>query len=278
MAKNTAGVGNPDFYSLGRGILYASAIDASTGKPTGGWRDMGNCSEMNVTLESETLPHVSSRSGLQVTDKEVTLSQTMAVSFVLEEHNDENVALFMSGEEAAPTNAAIAGFSAYEMVEEVTLGRWYDIVDSDGLRAYDIDAADVTLTETDGPTNLVLDTDYTLDLKMGRIFLLPGASNIATGEGMTLAMAAKAEAATLTQVRGLTEGNVQRALKFIQENAANSNKKKEFEFHKVTIRSDGDYALLSQEYGQMSFGGTVEDASAAYPNSPYVDITDHANS
>jgi hypothetical protein len=280
MAKNTTGLPNTGDYTLGRGIVYESAIDSSTEKPDdGGWRDLGNATEFNVSLETEKLEHKSSRAGLQVVDKEVILSQKMTINFSLDELNDENVANFLSGTVATHTNVAIAGFADYEMIATVVLGRWYDIVASTDERAYDVETADVALTETTGaPVTLVEDTDYTLDLKNGRIFLLSTATNIAAGEPMSITLTANAGASTVEEVRGLTSGNIIRAIKFIGENPANSNKQREYQFHKVTVASEGDLSLIGDEYAIMAFSGTVESSVLADADAPYVRIRDHEDS
>ena len=206
---NTTGLPQTEDYNLGRGIIYLATINATTGKPdAGGWRDVGNAPEFNVTVEAETLEHRSSRQGLQVVDKEVVISQDASLNFSLDELNAENLALFFSGAKATHTNAAIAGFTEYEMITAaaggVTLGRWYDIVDSNGNRAYVIDATKLDLDNGDDDTDLVLNTDYTLDLTMGRIFLLSTATNISAGEALDVTLTADAGAGVTSQVRGLT--------------------------------------------------------------------------
>lgn len=279
MAKNTTGLPNTGDYLLGRGIVYESGIVTATEKPDdGGWRDLGNCSDFTISLETETLEHQSSRKGLRVIDKEVILQQSMTIAFTLDEANDQNVSEFLSGETASHTNAAIAGFTSVEQSASVVLGRHYDLVDASGERAYDIDKSLLTLVESGTPTTLVEDTDYTVDENMGRVFLLSTASNISAGQAMEATLTADAGAAAVEEVRGLTEGNIIRAIKFIGENPANSNKKREWQFHKVTLRSTGDFALISDEYSGMGFEGTVESSELADSAAPYVRVRDHANS
>lgn len=278
MAKNTTGLPNTGDYSLGRGIVYEAAIDGTTELPTiAGWRDLGNATEFNVSLETEKLEHQSSRQGLKVVDKEVILSQKMTIAFTLDELNDENVANFLSGATASHTNVAIAGFTIIEMVSAVTLGRWYDIVNSSNERAYDIDTANLQLDETSGaPVLLVEGTDYTLDSKMGRVFLLTGATNIAAGEPLSVTLAADAGASPVEEIQGMTSGNIVRAIKFVGENPANSDKQREYQFHKVTLASEGDLSLIGDEYSVMAFTGAVESSVLADSAAPFVRIRDHA--
>lgn len=277
MAKNTTGLPNTGDYVLGRGIVYLASLDSVTSKPDiAGWRDVGNATEFTVTLETEKLEHQSSRQGLKVVDKEVILSQKMSLGFTLDEINDQNLSLFLSGETASHTNAAIAGFVATVQSTSVTLGRWYDLVNASGERAYDIATANLTLTETGTPTVLVEGTDYTVDEKMGRVFLLSTATGIADGEELDAVLTADAGASPVEEVRGMTQGNVVVALKFIAENPANSNKKREYQFHKVTLASEGDLALIGDEFATMAFTGSVEDATSVDADAPFLRIRDHA--
>jgi hypothetical protein len=279
MAKNLTGLPNTGDYTLGRGIVYESGIDSSTEKPDdSGWRDLGNATEFNVSLETEKLEHKSSRAGLQVVDKEVVLSQKMTLNFSLDELNDENVASFLSGEVAAHTNPAIAGFSVTVLSATVVLGRWYDLVNTAGERAYDLETGDILLEKTTGPVTLIENTDYTLDLKNGRAFMLSTASNISAGDSLQVTVTAEATASPVEEVRGMTQGNLIRAVKFIGENPANSNKQREYQFHKVTLASEGDLALISDEYAVMAFSGTVESSVLADADAPFVRIRDHAQS
>ena len=279
MAKNLTGLPNTGDYTLGRGIVYESGINTSTEKPDlNGWRDLGNSTEFNVSLETEKLEHKSSRAGLQVVDKEVVLSQKMTINFSLDELNDENVASFLSGETATHTNPAIAGYSVTVLSATVVLGRWYGLVNTAGERAYDLETGDILLEKTTGPVTLVENTDYTLDLKNGRAFILSTASNIAAGDSLQVTVTAEATASPVEEVRGMTQGNLIRAVKFIGENPANSNKQREYQFHKVTLASEGDLSLIGDEYSIMAFSGTVESSVLADADAPFVRIRDHAES
>lgn len=274
---NTTGVPKTEDYLLGRGAIYFSSIVTATGLPdANGFRHLGNAPEMAVAMEVETLEHQSSLEGLKVVDKEVVISQKANVTFALDEVSHENLALFFSGSQAAHTNVAVAGFAKYEMISAasggVTLGRWYEIVNSSGERAYDVEAGDVVLNNGDDDTLLVLDTDYTLDLDMGMIFLLSTATNIAEGEALDVTLTAEATAKAVNEVRGLTSTNVIGALKFVGINPANNDKKEEWQFHKVQLKADGDFSLISDEFTQMGFTAAAERNTLADADAPIVRI------
>lgn len=271
---NTTGIANPNDYKLGRGILYFSLLDPATQRPLG-WRDLGNSSEFTLTTTSETLDHRSSRTGLSVLDKQITLSRDSTFSFLLEEFNDQNIALLMSGDYAGFVNPTVAGFAEHTAYSNVELGKWYDIVDDDGNRAYDVAAANLTVkagVSSTPSTPLVLDTDYRLDAKMGRIFLLSTAVDVANSDYISLTLTANAyAAATVNEVRFMTRASVEGALKFIEENPVDnsSNNRREWVFPKVTLTADGDMSMIGDDWATLPFSGAVQSNELASPNSPY---------
>lgn len=269
---NTTGRTNPDHYKLGRGILYFAELD-SNGRPKG-WRDLGNAPEFNLNIEQETLEHRSSRGGLATTDKEVTISRDLNFNFQLEEFNDQNVAALFSGDRASPTNAAVAGFNEYAAYEDVRLGHWFDLRNSNGARAYDIDKADLTLKGLDYPTEtaLVEGTDYEVDEEMGRIFLLSSASNIEDGHSLLIELDANPTAKGIDEVRALTRSDVTGALKFIEVNPVNQDRRREWEFHRINLSAEGDVSMIGDDWSNMPFSGTSQQNEGASPDSPTLTV------
>jgi len=270
---NTTGLPQTGDYNLGRGVLYAGTLTGGTGLPKE-YFDLGNATEFNLSVETEKLEHQSSRQGLKVVDKEATVSQKVSLSFTLDEINFQNLASFFQGTTASHTNVAVAGFAEWTMIPApgVVLGRWYDIVNTAGNRAYDIESANLTVKN--GTTNavLVLNTDYTLDLTMGRIFFLSTATGIAAGVTVKVTLAADVGAVGVDEVKTLTQTSSAVALKFISQNPANSDKKTEYQFHKVTLKAEGDLALIGDEWTTMPFTAVAEANEAADSDSPYLTI------
>jgi hypothetical protein len=271
---NTTGKPRTKDYSLGRGVVMFAELDAATGLPKG-FRDLGNAPEFNVSAELESLEHQSSRGGLRVTDKEVILSQKLNLSITLDEVNFENVSLFFSGDKEDIVNPAVAGITSRTLVPagQVELGKWYDIRNSAGVRVVDISAGNLTISDTSGlPPIYTLDDDYELDLKWGRIFL-PLTSDFNVAQGLTITLTAKPAAKTpISTVRGLTKTAVVGALRFVAENPANNDEQTEYTFHQVSLKADGDFALIGDEFTQMSFAGVAERNALADPTSPTVRI------
>lgn len=282
--KNTTGLAQTSDYNLGRGTLYAAEIDTATGKPKE-YRMLGNSPEFNVSVETEVLDHFASLSGLKTKDKSVTISQGMGLSFGLEEINFENLAMFFAGTQATHVNPAKSAQANIILATSagggtgVVLGRWYDLVDANGARLYDIVPGNLTVQKDPAgtPTNLVSGTDYELDAAMGRIFIKHNAVNIVAGNILGYDYSADANAKDCDEVRALTKTNVVLALKFIGENPANADHKYEFQFHQVSVRAEGDFGLISDEYSVMNFSGTAEKNTLASPNSPTLTIRTHAD-
>jgi hypothetical protein len=261
---NTLGTPNTDDYNLGRGIIYFAVLDPTTDAPLY-WRDMGNAPAFTISADSETLQHFSSREGLKTLDREVTLQRTLNLSFTLDEWNDENLAALFSATQTEPTNGSVAGFTEYEMVApgDALGGRWYDVVNSSGVRCYDVDSAKLVIKTTAGsPVTLVEDTDYTMDNEMGRFFLISTAARIITmvtaGEGLDVTLTAKAGASDIYKIASLAETEINGAIKFISSNAADDGSRREFTIHKVSLKADGDVAMIGDDWGEMPFTAAAE--------------------
>lgn len=265
--RNTTGLPNTDDYNLGRGILYFAPLVNSL--PTA-YRDLGNATEFTVTVETETLEHQSSRSGLRVTDKEVVVSTNVTVSITLDEINFENLALAFLGETAAFANTAVgAGFAEYEMISSVELGKWYDLKTSGGVRVYNLDAADVDLDNGTDDTDLVAGTDYLLDAELGRVFFYETATAIEAGEAVDITLAA-GTAGTIGEVKGLTTSATTGALKFISQNPAAGDAKTEYQVHSVSLKPEGDISLIGDDWTTLQLTGKVEANVIADADSPYI--------
>lgn len=263
---NTTGKTNPDQYEVGRGRLMAALLDVD-GAPIE-YRDLGNCPVFTTSIAVEKLEHRSSREGLSTIDKEVVISQDLNLSFQLDEFNQDNLALLFAGEVATYTNATVAGFAKYAMIPSAKLGRWYEIKDSNGQRAYNVDIADLTLEV--GVTALTVDVDFELDAENGMIFLRSTAVDVADTDQVDVTLAADAGGKSVTEVRGLTVTSKELSLKFLAENPANNDIQDEYTFHKVRVTSDGDTPLISDEFKTMGFSGAAVKNEIYSPNSPVV--------
>lgn len=270
---NTTGLPRTEDYNLGRGRVYFSSLTAGGLPDDSGYRFLGNCPEFNITIETETLEHQSSQSGLKVTDKRFVISQEVQVAFTLDELNFQNMSLFLSGTTETfdnPHDTTWVGHESSLVTSSAVLGRHYDLKDDNGVRVYNLDATGCVYSFEEDPagtpTVLVAGTDYTIDEKMGVVFLLSTATNVAAGEVVGFAITTGATTPQdLDQVNALQVGSIVGALKFISENPGDADKESEYQFHKVTINSTGDLELVGDEVLTAQFEGVAE-ANSGVPD------------
>jgi len=171
---------------------------------------------------------------------------------------------------------------------EMMVARWYDIVGWDATqagtfrrRAYGFTLAQISaisigsnaLTVTGGAAE---GTDYILDITNGRVFIknTPAAVSAigvgSTSVALTVTWAAPAagQKAVIDEVKAQTKSSIPVALKFIQVNPANGDIETEWQFHQVTLKGDGDFALISEEWESMDLTGAAEQNVLADPDSP----------
>jgi hypothetical protein len=101
-----------DNYALGKGVLKIGEWTGTT-PPSypAGYTDVGNCPEFTVEITEEVLDHYSSRSGIKVKDKTVTLQTGYTLKFKLDEISVENLKMFLratlSGQNILLANQAL---------------------------------------------------------------------------------------------------------------------------------------------------------------------------
>lgn len=274
---NTTGKRRVEDYTLGGGSLFVGLLDASTGlESAAGLRNMGNIPEFSLNINIEELLHKSTEFGVRTTDKRIVVERDLNISFSTDEISGQNLALFLQGSTQSVTNPAVAGFGPVVVSASVELGRWYNIVNASGVRARDITTGSVTAIETAGPTNLVLGTDYELDLKHGRIFLLSTATNIAQGESLSVTIAAIAGAAgTIDQVDAFTGSSQSYVVQFIQNDGCGGNDR-EFLFHSVSLSPDGDAGLIGEDFMTLGYTGLATAESIATGSPRTLTVFDHS--
>ncbi len=178
-------------YTIGKGKLLF--------KPEGeaNYRDMGNCPDFKITISTEKKEHFSSRSGIQVKDKEVVIKQTASGSFTLDELVDYNLRAFIMS--AASTVQDQTSGTATGQVVTSAHDRWIYLGKKMISNLVVKDAAE---TKT-----YVLGVDYIADLKAGLIMCL-STGEIVDGQSLKISYAyaaittKKMGAATTTTIQG----------------------------------------------------------------------------
>jgi len=270
LGPNTSGLSNSDYYAIGKGCLLFAELDAN-GAPKD-YRQLGNAPDFSTTINQEDLEHRDAKSGTSEIDRTITLSRDIGISFTLEEINDENVAMLLGGDQVVLTNPATAGIAAIDQIllADVVLGRTYELRDGSGVRLYDIDSADLTLT--DGTTPLVLGTDYTVNEIAGTFHLIEGSGYTAVAS-IEATVVANAGADDIDQVTALTKASIVGALKFLREDPETGDIQ-EWQYHKVKLSPNGDAALITDNaLISLPFTGTAQKNTAYSPASPTLTVS-----
>jgi len=147
-------------YTLGRGkMLVQKDTD-----PAGEWLDLAHVLEVNVTIETETLEHKSSRGGLKIRDRITTTELTASGSLIVDLPIVENIKLFFMADGFSDVSQ-VSGSITDELVTLHT-NRWSEI----SVRSLSA----VVVTGPAGTPVHVLDTDYALDAENGLLAMIDG--------------------------------------------------------------------------------------------------------
>lgn len=232
--------------TLGRGKLFFDKFSPGT-KTLTGERYIGNTPEFNLNSESETLDHFNSDEGVRVKDDSVLLQLDRGGSFITDKIDPDNMALFLLG-----AKSILAQSSATAQVYNITgalQDRYYqigqDATNKTGFRRL----TNVTVQDDAGtPVVFTLNTDYTIDLERGRLYIVPG-GNI--DDGTNLEVGFDRAAVSRSRVVTAASATIEGALRFIAANPKGDNI--DFYMPYVQLAPNGDFALKGDEWQQLPF-------------------------
>lgn len=273
---NAYGQPSTSNYLLGRGILMLDFY--SSDLPTKKFFDMGNATAFTITIDEETLEHQSSRAGLKKTDASVTLSKQLSGSFTLDESAAKQLASFLSGTIAETAIGAASFADPTRMKQEIPAnsgGHWLEIADKDDSdkRYRNLDTGTFKVFSlTTGGTEWTAQTQ--VDEKLGMFFVINNAADLDDAASQDVYLEFTAPAGSNQEIQTLQQTTVRAALLFRAENAQ-TGKKREARLHKVKITSEGDLALIGDEFAEMTFNFIAEESSETkFSASPVGTITE----
>jgi hypothetical protein len=158
-----------------------------------------------------------------------------------------NLSLFVIGDHS--TLAEAGGAVTDEAVNGVQQGRYYQlgVTSSNPTGVRTISA--VTVTGAGGTPSYAVDTDYTVDLALGRIYIVPGGS-IADDANILVDYTKTAE--NRDHVAASDLGAKYGALRYIADNTRGPNR--DLYVPRLLLRPDGSLAFKSREnYMEMQF-------------------------
>lgn len=251
-------------YTLGRGKLYFDKFEAGTKTKTGE-RYIGNTPEINYSTESELLEHFDSDAGIRQKDDQVILEITRTLTFITDNIDENNLALFFLGEASTYTQTAHA--ATEETIENVQQGLYYQLGVTDanpqGLRGVSAVAIeDDAMT----PDTFTVDVDYTLDAAMGRIYIKTTAEGGGIANDTNLVITRTTSATARSRVLTADSVTIDGALRYISANPKGTNRDAYFPY--VQLTPNGDFAFKGDEWAQLPFTAEVlklnDTTSAAY--------------
>lgn len=231
--------------TLGRGEIHVSLFKSGTHTPAG-WRHVGNTPSFSLTIDQEKLDHFNSDRGVRVKDKSIVLQVDYSGALVLDDINNDNLALFFFG-----TQGTVAQTSATAQTETFT-----DSVQGYG---YQLGVTTGNPTGVRSISNVVVEvatvaktlgTDYTVDEDRGLITIVEGGSIV---DGSSIVVEYDRAAVSRKQViSGTTQ--VECALRFVSYNP--QGEQNDIYMPYVRLGPNGDFELKSDEWQQLPL--TVE--------------------
>lgn len=241
-------------YTLGRGRVFFDRFAANiavTATTRGeGERYVGNTPEFSTTSSVENLDHYDSDGGVKTKDSSVQLSLDRSGAFTCDNISLENMALFFQGDASTLTQASATG--VVEVLTGAKRDRFYQLGVSTSTPSGVRKVSNVVLKKGAGYSTTITPTNnYEVDEDTGRIYILPGAPDIAAA---TDVQATYDVAASTRDVVVSKNKSIYGAIRFVADNPVGPNR--DIYLPYVKLSPDGDYQLKGDDWQQMGF--TVE--------------------
>lgn len=234
--------------AIGKGELHFAPFKPGTQTPDGYYL-VGNCPEISLNREAETLPHYNSMAGFRRKDEEITIESMMTGSISCDDVRPQTAALFLMGQEVTLTVASATGQTT--TIIGANKGRTYQLGEtlSQPSGARQIEVTEVNLTSTPA-TVYTAGTDYVVDEQLG-LLTIPLTSTIPANSNLTVEFDQTAH--TRSQVIA-SDNEAQGAMKYISYNPI--GQRMDYFFPWVKVRPNGDISLISEEW--MTIPLTIE--------------------
>ena len=219
----------------GAGIIRVRAYGLG-----GGWRDVGNCSEIDIGLaeDKKTLKNFRTPGGGNY--KVATVNGDMTLSLTMSDFYAANLALALKG-----STTAVAAGSA---TDEQHKGDWGLEIAVD----YQVGISSVVVKDVTGVTTYTEGTDYTLQPDGSILILSTG--TIGDGDMLKISYSYVAH----NRVEALTESGSDLEVKFVGYNTAEADKPITVIFHKVRFGVSDKYPLITEDFNKLTVKGELQ--------------------
>lgn len=248
-------------YVVGKGRVFFDMYAVGTKNSTGE-RYLGNSPELTVSQASDTLDHIDADQGMNVKDEQITISNDMTGTIALDSIEVENVALWFGGDIENTTIAAAVGITDADFVAK--RGTWVQLGKNADNPAGTRKVTNVTISTVVPPVApattptvtaidaAVLGDNVEINLETGRVYIEPGAPLIPNGTVLRVQYDQEALQTEIVIARGQ---EIRGALRMVSDNPVGDNK--DFYWPYVKLTANGDFALKSDTWQQMSFNYEV---------------------
>lgn len=230
-------------FEFGRGKLFIAL--ESDGFTNPAYRYLGQTPGFTLTMTPERIDLKSSDGPSRETIASVVIENEIEGSLSCHNVSQENLALFLSGEEELISQSA--GSISFALAN-IKQGFDYFL----GETATDIDFfRDVASVAVSGA---VAGTDFTVDAALGLISIVRGSSVLEDGDNITVTGSKPAR--EFTRVSSSNQGEVRCRLRFIADNAHGANRRLTLPL--VSMAPSGDYMPQSEDdFVSLDFDFTV---------------------
>jgi hypothetical protein len=246
-----------DNYTLGRGRLLFNRKDSEGAFL--GMRDLGNCPNFSMAVSVDKLEHYSNRSGLKVKDKSVITGMNVSSKFTLDEINAENIAMSLMASIETIIQTAEAGVT--KTITASKKGQYFELgklfVDTTGT---------ITCTSDAGGTTHVNGTDYTIEPKSGKIFIM---ANSGIADDTELEVTFDTLDKSYYKLSAFDESAVEGELHFISDAAVGNNQ--QVKIWSVSLMPSGEMGFISEEWNSMEFECEIQKDEENHPLFPYME-------
>jgi hypothetical protein len=248
-------------YQIPRGRVFFDQHDANGA--TTGEVPFGNCPDFNITIESEKSDHYSSESGLRQKDASVTVEVNRTATITCDNISAANLARYLAGTVETVTQAS--GSVTDETITAFK-GRQYQLGKTEANPAGVRNITDVVVTNSAGTVTHVLNTDYAVDLELGRLQILAGG---AIADAASIKVDYTRPAKTWTRIKTGSNTELAGAIRVISDNA--SGEKRDFYMPKVNLTPNGELPVITTDTNYVSMEFTVEILKPSNADAIYVD-------
>lgn len=232
-----------DNLTLGRGRLFFNPFLAGTKTKTGEL-EIASTSSCEVTISKNDLVHKSMAQAQVVEDANVTIDTSRSGAFTTEQISIDNMAMFYVGE--AVNRTVAGGAVAAEAHNAVQQGRYYQL----GTTITGARKVSAVVVKDSVPTTYTLNTDYTVDADLGRIYIVPGGG---IADDTNLLIDYTEAAYTIDEITTDESKSIEGELRFISDNAGPGSPQKDFLFPYATLTPNGSQTFIADEWQTLGF-------------------------